>query len=665
MNVIHRVAAFSLGLLAALALGGLSGCAQTTTATASMPGTTTSSSPVSQTGPSTSLAWSTLQITHNWTKNEQPQLDGRHLVWQAWDGSDWAIESEDLATGVVTQLTNNNRDETSPRLSGNTLVWVSHSPPMPPLFEGPSGSDTPTLSLYDYRGGKTTTIPGSDGAQDLQLQGNVLVWVAGGGNQAEVYAHDLSTGATTRVTNDHVQQSQVATDGRWVVYVTRAAGHDEVWAVDVKSGEHRQVSEPGATDTVTGLALSRGRVAWVEHDGPEYRLLFVDLATNQSRELAREDGGQSDGASGPPAAQGEAPLLMGPVIGGTKLAYLRFTTPGRMVMPHDSPWSVVLLDLNTQGQTVIEGSDGVLWMQADGALLAYNAFEDMAGAGLHLYDTRTELDSTPNPDPEGLSSGGPAGSPTTGGRGLTLGTSGGSLIGPSLADGRVAFAVYQSVNAQYDDSDVILAYRGTAPPQPPPLSPPFRIFADIATSPYAEAVNLLAGKGIVRGYQQGEMLLFRPDAPVLRWQFLRMVMDVTGVRWFMYDNQSPFTDTFVNGVEVNALRRVAEAGLELGITKGTSPTHLAPYQPISRAEAVTMLIRAAEAQKPGSTSAPAAYTGSLGSFSAAHADTMRRAEYHHLLDGLVGFGPGWDPWKPMSRGEAAQVLANLATLESR
>jgi hypothetical protein len=153
---------------------------------------------------------------------------------------------------------------------------------------------------------------------------------------------------------------------------------------------------------------------------------------------------------------------MSPVIGGTNLAYLRFTNPGRPVMPHDSPWSVVLIDLTTQAQTVIDGSGGGPWMQADGALLAYNAFEFGQGAVLHLYDTGTDVDSIPSLDPEQRTSGGPTGS----GRALYLHTSGGRLIGPSLAEGRVAFAVYQSVDTQSDGTDVVLAYRGAAPPTP-------------------------------------------------------------------------------------------------------------------------------------------------------------------------------------------------------
>lgn len=465
---VHRTAAFSLSVLAALALGSLSGCSQPTTATTSTPRMTAPSASMSQTGRSSSLPWSSLQITHNQTKNEQPQLDTRHVVWQAWDGSHWQIESEDLSTGAITDLTTDQLDKTGPRLTSDRAVWTTHllmaKADVPDSYVAPN--PTPVLTVYDYRDGKTTTIPGSVGARGVQVSGDLVAWVAGDGDRAAVYVYDFAAPRTRDLSNSQVPQSQLATDGRWVVYVTRTAGHDEVWANDVRSGERRQVSESGATGTVTDLALNAGRVVWVQHVGAEYRLEFVDLATNQRRELAREAGKQSGGsvggASGLATGQGEPPLLMSPVIGGTRLAYLRFTNPGRPVMPHESPWSVVLLDLTTQRQTVIEGASGGLWMQADGALLAYSAFEFGQGEVLHLYDTGTDVDSTPSLDPERRTSGGSTGS----GRALFLPTSGGGLIGPSLAEGRVAFAVYQSVNTQSDETDVILAYRGTAPPQP-------------------------------------------------------------------------------------------------------------------------------------------------------------------------------------------------------
>lgn len=73
-----------------------------------------------------------------------------------------------------------------------------------------------------------------------------------------------------------------------------------------------------------------------------------------------------------------------------------------------------------------------------------------------------------------------------------------------------------------------------------------------------------------------------------------------------------------------------------------------------------MVVRAACSLDPGRlTAPPGGYTGTLGDFSPAHAESLTWAEYNRLLDGLVGFGPGWDPWQKATRGEVAQVLLAL------
>jgi len=41
---------------------------------------------------------------------------------------------------------------------------------------------------------------------------------------------------------------------------------------------------------------------------------------------------------------------------------------------------------------------------------------------------------------------------------------------------------------------------------------------------------------------------------------------------------------------------------------------------------------------------------------------MRTAEWNGLLSGLLGFGPAWDQWTEVSRGEAAEMLARLLAL---
>src|SRR5680860_368540 len=70
--------------------------------------------------------WHSLQVTHNWTMNQQPQLSGERLVWQAYDGTDWEILTYDLNSGSIVQLTDDGIDESDPRLDGAHLVWTTH-----------------------------------------------------------------------------------------------------------------------------------------------------------------------------------------------------------------------------------------------------------------------------------------------------------------------------------------------------------------------------------------------------------------------------------------------------------------------------------------------------------------------------------------------------------
>ena len=102
------------------------------------------------TPPVTAAEWQSVQVTHNWTMNEQPQLSGERLVWQAFDGTDWEILAYDLASGSITQLTNDDVDESDPRLDGAHLVWTTQ--PFLPWVHLPTNVSS-TLSLYDFEGG--------------------------------------------------------------------------------------------------------------------------------------------------------------------------------------------------------------------------------------------------------------------------------------------------------------------------------------------------------------------------------------------------------------------------------------------------------------------------------------------------------------------------------
>jgi S-layer homology domain len=95
------------------------------------------------------------------------------------------------------------------------------------------------------------------------------------------------------------------------------------------------------------------------------------------------------------------------------------------------------------------------------------------------------------------------------------------------------------------------------------------------------------------------------------------------------------------------------------IVQGYPDGTFRPWNPVARGQVVSMVVRVLRHRYPAAlVEPPSGFLGTLGDFSPDHADNMRWAESNGLLDHLQGFGPSWNPWTGMSRGETAQILAN-------
>lgn len=188
---------------------------------------------------------------------------------------------------------------------------------------------------------------------------------------------------------------------------------------------------------------------------------------------------------------------------------------------------------------------------------------------------------------------------------------------------------------------------------PPPDDP---VFPDVgASNPYRTAIEDMYDRGIISGYASG---LFGPNDGVKRAQFAKMIVGTMDLN--VYEGMSsPFTDLGANPAGDLYPHDYVAAAFANGITNGLTATTFGAYVPITRAQVVTMIVRAVGTGVLSSP--PAFYSGSLGNFSDTHAPYMRIAEYNGLLTGLQGFGTGWDPWHAASRGECAQILWNVLT----
>ncbi len=594
-------------------------------AAASLLGSAPPAAPASSAGP-----WQAVPLTANFTTNGQPQIDGDHVVWRAHDGVDWEIMLYDLSANTTRQLTDNGIAESDPGIDGGSVVWTEYP-----------NTGKPGLVLHDLATRATTRILESEGVfGPAAVAAGLVVWKEGE-LRSSIYLHDIASSTTTRLTTNDRTYSPPLTDGRYVVFDSVPAAQ-----MDGPIPAHNPLSqvmlydhETKAFTTLGGSGAARpdlagGLVVWQEGSEKTAEVFLYDTATGVTEQLTEnqiED--------------------VAPVVGGDRAAWLQWGRADDMHMPHDSPWKVMLYDRAT-GRTSVASEDSLsVEMQEDGRLLVWSEWN--MGPSYVTYDPTTDVNAN-------------------------LGPATVAAFEAELDGGRVVWIGYPGFRME-DDRTLYLSALENLPPAAVPPTLPVREFADIADSPYAAAIQQLAEEGLARGYRTAiplssieyYELRYRPDAPTLRWQFLKMLLGVTGIDPREHTEQPPFKD--VQGLEGGSdhdLRYYVQAGLDTGLMHGLDGTRFAPFGILTRAQAVTATVRAAKYVQPVGflwlidpslgLGAPS-FGGTLGDFSPVHAMNMRIAEHNGLLAGLIGFGPTWDPWAPITRGEAAQLLVNLTS----
>jgi len=177
--------------------------------------------------------------------------------------------------------------------------------------------------------------------------------------------------------------------------------------------------------------------------------------------------------------------------------------------------------------------------------------------------------------------------------------------------------------------------------------------------PYARQISALAEGNIVQGMDDGS---FKPNDPVTRQQFAKMILLALDVP-VAEGNQPSFLDVDSQPDSLYPDDYIAVAARS-GLTVGTSDRLFSPATPITRAQTISMIVRAVRSEKPGLLiTPPDGYLSTWGPFDGQHQENCRAAEFNGLFGGLPL--ADLDPWTSMTRGEVALVLCNLSTLLAR
>lgn len=173
---------------------------------------------------------------------------------------------------------------------------------------------------------------------------------------------------------------------------------------------------------------------------------------------------------------------------------------------------------------------------------------------------------------------------------------------------------------------------------------------------YHEVMSL-AGAEIIGGFSDGS---FRPDDPVTRGQFAKIVMLAVGKHTDAIEaaGQATFPDVPWSGVSYPF--DYVEEAVDLGIVKGLPGGLFGPYDDITRAQLALMLVRAGgDALK----APPAGYVHGFADVPAYADEAVTIARYNGLLSGKTD--TMFDPYGLATRGQVAKMTSNLVQCLSR
>nr|WP_323744214.1 S-layer homology domain-containing protein [Paenibacillus sp. B01] len=118
-------------------------------------------------------------------------------------------------------------------------------------------------------------------------------------------------------------------------------------------------------------------------------------------------------------------------------------------------------------------------------------------------------------------------------------------------------------------------------------SPASNVYADAASSWAAGSIGALADKGIIAGYADGS---FRPNDPLTRAELVKIISQILNLNTLAKGSAAGFADVRGDHWAAEEIRLASSASLVQGI----SSSRFAPDDSSSRAEALTILLRALE-----------------------------------------------------------------------
>ncbi len=473
------------------------------------------------------------------------------------------------------------------------------------VWEGHVDGSNPEIFLLDTEGGPALRLTdNTDEDLDPQVAGDLVAWGRRGGTGAQVVLYDIDTAEERTLSGFLFDPESIRVGGGWVVWQGVEDGGTVVLAYSTATGETTRLSPSGNTGAL-GPSISGSLVAWVElvSDGG-YRVWAADLDSGTTWALGDLWGGEPTiTVAGDSVLVAEDDSFEG-----------RLTLFRRSVMGFDGGRRLSSLPAGGAGDPSLAGALAV-WRASD--------YHDDEIVLFDLdADRRVQVTNDPWTDRH-----------------------------PLVAEGRLVWEGYGAGRAQ-----VYLADVGVLPESP---------YADVPLShPAYSAVIALTEQGVVGGYESGGLREFHPDATLFRAQMAKIMVEALGLR---VDEGMVVGFSDLGPDEPDSLypHEYVAAAVAAGMFTGKSPSRFAPFEPVTRGQALSVVVRATERYRPGVLDElPPGHWSLSGDYPSPHTQNIDLAKYNGLLGGVLTGDALWNPWEPFSRGAVAQVVWNYLGLRA-
>jgi Tol biopolymer transport system component len=546
--------------------------------------------------------WTAGNLAPSPGRQEVRGVDGDYCVYQEVVGDGpTQVYVANLATGQARKVSDPEQECRAAGIDGGYVVYQAYV-----------GPDNPEIFLYEIATAQTTRLTANDYPdRGPEIGDGGVTWVASigpghDGSDQEIFFYDIASKETTRVTDDQTVDSDPKVSSSRVAWRALVGDEMQVFVYDQESGATTRVSQ-GSTSN-RDFSISGDLVAWIGNlpELSQYmqfvpRVYLYDLSTGRLETIPAE--------TSPEVVQ----MSIGTaVLDGDLLAWTWQESGEDHITVYEpatgetTDFGVGMLSLV---KTVTLSAGLVVWQQTD-----WHDDEIMAG------DLETGIVSQ-------------------------LTTNGTNDRNPVTADGRVIWQDYSQGRGQ-----LMVSSTDREPSTP---------FVDVSGSMRSRSAAVaLAEEGVLSGYPTAGGAELRPQAPLLRAQLAKLLVLAFDLP-VSEDMTCPFRDLGPDDPSTLYPNDYVAAAYQAGLIRGTTAGTFSPWQPVTRGQAISLVVRYVLKQYPESLPWPPAGEYALSDeYPSVHNNNIRVAFYNGLLGGVETGDGGWNPWREIKRAEVAQILVN-------